>query len=152
MLAEIIPTALTVGPYTAIKWEVRWRNISLPSNTVVYPYVIIGFLEGDTFTAAGFKHPDYGLSAYSAGGYLSAGPAQAPDSLIQQYMPSYALGTDQTYTFDALIVLSPRNIEMIYADYGSGSRPIGMRSSDAENILSDAFGYRVFEDILTITV
>jgi hypothetical protein len=148
--AEKRGLAVSVNPGDPLNGSISYKNNKLASGASVLVGYILGSYDPATgiFNAVGFTS---GGVQYVWGSYI-LDHAPAKGSSVSKNVLTYALTPDQTTTFDVLVFITTGQLTDTSggrADYGSGSRIIGLLWSEFKDI--SMLATKIYQAQLTVS-
>jgi hypothetical protein len=138
---------LGVQGFDPLTGAVTWRNNTLTQGASVIIGYVLGTYDSstNTFKMAAFN---VGSVQYVWGSAIAAtAPAQGTANTLS--ILSYALNVSAQTTFDVLVFIATGTLGLATADYGKGSRTIGMKFTDFQAL--SMLGTKIYTAQLTVS-
>jgi len=142
--------ATSVDAFDPLKGVVTFKNNKLTQGV----WVNVGFVFGiydeteKTIELVSFTADS---TTYIWGSYVRpSAPAKGSSKDSDVY--TYALNPSAVTTYDVLVFVGPdTTMTRYYADYGSGSRIIGIKWADLQPYLDTVYDTEIYLDVVTVT-
>jgi hypothetical protein len=145
--AEKRGLAVSANPNDPLTGTIVYKNNKLGQGASLFVGYIMGSYDptSGTFNAVGFVQD--GVQYVWGSNLTDSAPAQGQSATRD--VTTYALTPSQSTTFDVLVFIATGQLGAISADYGSGSRRIGLNWSDFQALT--VLAGKAYQGQLTVT-
>jgi len=142
--------ALDVNAFDPLSGGITFKNNRITSGTYINQGYVFGIYdeESGSISLVSFTADS---TTYIWGVYAST-PVPAKGSSRTVTRNTYALEPSETTTFDCLVFIGPEvSLGSFEADYGWGTRMIGIKWADLQPYLDTVYDTEIYLDVVTVT-